>query len=54
VGLTNVRARLQSLYGERGQLLLSSQTMSSARAASLSGHGVIAELRLPLNLLGQA
>ncbi|WP_157669960.1 sensor histidine kinase [Chitinibacter sp. GC72] len=54
VGLANVRARLQSLYGERGQLLLSSQTMSSARTASQSGHGVIAELRLPLNLLGKA
>jgi hypothetical protein len=38
VGLANIRARLQSLYGERGRLMLLPQ----------SPRGVIAELRLPL------
>jgi LytS/YehU family sensor histidine kinase len=38
VGLANIRARLQSLYGDRGRVTLLPQTP----------HGVIAELRLPL------
>jgi LytS/YehU family sensor histidine kinase len=37
VGLSNVRARLASLYGDKGRLSLFSN----------SAHGVIAELRLP-------
>jgi sensor histidine kinase YesM len=38
VGLANIRARLQSIYGDRGRVTLLPQTP----------HGVIAELRLPL------
>jgi sensor histidine kinase YesM len=38
VGLSNVRARLANLYGSRGRLSLFSNP----------GHGVIAELRLPM------
>jgi sensor histidine kinase YesM len=37
VGLSNVRARLASLYGDKGRLSLFSN----------SAHGVVAELRLP-------